>query len=544
MAPQTTFLSLPREIRDAIYEYYVATPGGYACNVDTLVDSIPSQHGNHGQMGALNIAGILQTADRRPIDLSLSYTCKLVAREMAGVALRTNTITFTTVTSEELRILAARFGQLMTGCFDSERTDLLRCSGHTIAESQNEELKLKYPQFAPLLDRMKQEGALSYLGQTGDRLGPYGEAPSFYRAFQKDALAAIASSQVGREALTQYWLERCRKKAHLIPSLLVAQCKIDHWDIPSVDDMEYLKSCQLENSTFVSRVTRLRDRTRYRFSAAAAAIHVIRSLPITVRMHLRRVILEEDRESVAEPQCHAMGLIPFCKENPLLRVERRVSLWRNAFQVDGVYYRRGLHYRYDPTHRWTPWSLDSNQISDIIRGWVVEAMALEPAGMPAGSFSLLLDGQPVPQLCAQIFQLIVQRDAAWQAAWIESLERRLLPPLSWYDRRGELRLEGEMPGWVCENFSQILGDIAKGTSIVKCNFDVGEPWDIENIIGENRGWTQTQWLGGLRKPQPARWEPVAPLPDWKSIIEENLTPNGIGDDASSSSSEEGSSEED
>ncbi|KAF0321120.1 hypothetical protein GQ607_011727 [Colletotrichum asianum] len=540
MPPQPRFLSLPREIRDIIYKFYVVAEGGYTCNPEKLVEKILNQHSDETDSASLDVSGILQRADLQPIDLNLSYTCKLVAQEMSGVALRTNAVTFSTFTSAELRILAARFHSLMVGRFDGDRRGLLKFAGHAISAEACRQLKVKFPQFSQLLDRMVRQGRAHHTW------GAYGEVPSVYRAFQKDALLAIARSETGRKRLDRYWYENHERWAPHIPPLLVVRCNIEHWAIPSMQDMQYLSSCQMEDSDFVSMVTRLRDRTNYRFSAAAAAIHVLQSLPSTIRKQLRRVVLEEDREAVADPQCHALGLIPLCQENPLLRVERRVNLWRNAFQRDG-YYRWSPESRYKAKYRHVPWAMDSNletlwamdsaQVTANVSSWVGEALALEPAGMPPGAFSLVLEGEPVPWQSTQVFQRIIQRDAAWQEAWNQSLDRGILPALSWFGRKGE-SWGHPAPDWAFDNWPQALRDIAEGTSVVKCNFDVGDPWSVEQIVDEHRGWTMNQWTEELERPEPLAWEPDAPLPGWKEIIEEDLVYVEPEDDVSSANSDD------
>ncbi|KAK2740002.1 hypothetical protein CKAH01_07171 [Colletotrichum kahawae] len=529
MPPQPGFLSLPREIRDIAYKFYVVAEGGYTCNPEKLAERILSQYRDE-TAASLDVSGILQRADLQPIDLNLSYTCKVVAQEMSGVALRTNTVTFSTFTSAELRLLAARFHSLVVGRFDGDRNGLLGFAGHTISAEACQQLKVKFPQFGQLLDRMVRQGGAHHMR------GTYGEVPSVYRAFQKDALRAIAGSETGRKRLDRYWYEKHGRWAPHIPSLLVVRCEIDHWAVPSAQDMQYLGSCQMEDLDFVSMVTRLRDRTNYRFSAAAAAIHVLQSLPLTIRRQLRRVVLEEDREAVADPQCHVLGLIPLCQENPLLRVERRVNLWRNAFQRD-AYYRRSPEMRYKAKYRYTSWAMDSTQVTANVSSWVGEALALESAGMPPGSFSLVLDGQPVRWQCTQVFQLIVQRDAAWQEAWNQSLDRGILPALSWFDRKGE-SWGHNAPDWAFDKWPQALRDIAEGTSIVRCNFDVGDPWSVEQIVDEHRRWAMNQWTEELEKPEPLAWEPDAPLPGWKEIIEEDLVYVEAEDDVSSVDSED------
>ncbi|KAI8179645.1 hypothetical protein K4K51_003419 [Colletotrichum sp. SAR 10_75] len=463
-----TLMTLPREIRDSIYEFYVAADGGYVCNPERLAEKILNQRRNEA---SLDVSGIFQRADLQPIDLNLSYTCKIAAQEMSGVALRVNTITFSTVTSAELRVLAERFNHLMIKRFDGDRDGAFRFAGFAMPESERQGLKLKYPQFAPLLDRMKQEGNThpetrlttgwdgfvqwyrTGGGRLRSRMGPYGEAPSLYRTFQKDALTAIATSEFGREQIERFWRETRSKLFRLVSAPRVAECKIEHWAVPSAEDMQFLTINQGSNSS--------------------------------------------------SPDA-----------------------------------------RYKPKYRYTPWAMDSAQVTHNVASWVIEALALEPAGMPSGSFSLLLDGQPVPWQCTQVFQLIVQRDAAWQAAWLLSLDRGILPSLSWFDRKGELR-GSRVPDLPSEKWPQALRDIAEGSSIVRCNFDVGDSWDVEKIVEDHRQWTVQQWMEGLGKREPSTWEPDAPLPNWREIIEENLVYVEPEDDVSSTDSDnETNSDED
>ncbi|CAI0651933.1 unnamed protein product [Colletotrichum noveboracense] len=531
MSLPSGFLSLPREIRDIIYAFYVIAEGGYTCNYDRLAGSILSQHERNANTPRRYVAGVLQRADLQPIDLNLSYTCRLVAREMRGVALKTNAITFSTMTSNELRIIALRFNHFMVKRFDGDRDGAFRFAGFAMPEIERQGLKLKYPQFAPLLDRMKQEGnthpetrfttgwdGLAQWYRTGggrfrSRMGPYGEAPSLYRTFQKDALTAIASSKFGREQIERFWRETCPKSAHLIPALRVVECKIQHWAVPSAEDMRYLTLDQASNSR--SRGTRLRDRTKYRFSAAAVAIHVLQSLPVSSRMHLRRVILNEDREAVADPQCHGLRLIPFCKENPLLRVERRkpgcavqaqISIYTLGYGFgSGHAQRRQLGYRgLGPRARGHAF-----RVILATSGWPASALAMH-ASLPTDC----------PARCGL-------------ASSMASFSR---PSLSWFDRKGELR-GSRVPDLPSEKWPQALRDIAEGSSIVRCNFDVGDSWDVEKIVEDHRQWTVQQWMEGLGKREPSTWEPDAPLPNWREIVEENLVYVEPEDDVSSTDSD-------
>ncbi|KAF1965109.1 hypothetical protein BU23DRAFT_490703, partial [Bimuria novae-zelandiae CBS 107.79] len=66
-----SFLRLPRELRDEVYFHYVYERDGYFHDVQS---------------------NRLRTSTGAPIDLALMRTCKQVASEMDGLALRENTI--------------------------------------------------------------------------------------------------------------------------------------------------------------------------------------------------------------------------------------------------------------------------------------------------------------------------------------------------------------------------------------------------------------------------------------------------------------------
>lgn len=536
MAPPPTLLSLPREIRDAIYEHYVTFDGGLVCDSEKLIASRLKENGISRKPADVSVADILRTRDDRPIDVNLVYTCKMIRDEMDGFALflRFNTIHFSTVTSTDIRVLAARFDCCLHE-IDLQRNCMLQHFAYALPESSHKEIKSRYPEFAPCLDILRGKG---YVMCSGETEWWCGEVPSRFRRFAKETLEVAVLSPMVTEKLPDNGpggVRSFREKAYKMPRqrLEVVSWSVEKWAIPFEDDIQGLGYPLYESGSFVRFIKRNGDRTKFRFSAAAAAIHFLQYLPATMRAKMRNIVLDEDHEAVAKPQCHALGLIPFCLENPLLRVERRVSLWNNVFLPDRRYSAsENPEHRYQPGRRHAPWALDSKQITRNLSEWIVEALALGPAGMPASSFSLLLDGQPVPQQCAQIFQLIVQRDASWQAAWIESLDRGFLPEQSWVNRRGKLwedllypeRLHSVYPGYTFECLPQALRDITNNKSIVRCNFDVGEPLDVESIIHEHRSWTIQTWREEWAKHEPATWEPAAPLPGLRAILERNLVP--------------------
>jgi hypothetical protein len=67
MYPRTHLLGLPRELRLAIYENYVAVDKGLFYKPE------------YGKLGRL------VTADNQPVDMALMLTCSLIAVEMKGM---------------------------------------------------------------------------------------------------------------------------------------------------------------------------------------------------------------------------------------------------------------------------------------------------------------------------------------------------------------------------------------------------------------------------------------------------------------------------
>ncbi|KAK4643813.1 LOW QUALITY PROTEIN: hypothetical protein QC761_404890 [Podospora bellae-mahoneyi] len=108
------------------------------------------------------------------------------------------------------------------------------------------------------------------------------------------------------------------------------------WRIPTDDELDRIGARLPIRKREASAALRdmWRDHPgRFRFSAAAAAICFLNSLPTTTRKHIRRIHLDEDRVSVSHPECPIRGRLPFYLENAGLMIERRASLWNNLFQA-------------------------------------------------------------------------------------------------------------------------------------------------------------------------------------------------------------------
>ncbi|CAI0655377.1 unnamed protein product [Colletotrichum noveboracense] len=513
------FFNLPREVRDLIYAQCVHSNGGYILDFDK---------------------NKLKRANGESIDLTFMLTCKRIAREAMGIALSTNTLKFLAVCSEKHRVTAGRFDNFLNILHQWQDAKVNDIFPDTIIIPDDiwNELSEINPKFAPYVELLKQRPNAWQVSEDGRRqlvsnpkptIGPpgsCGETPSIFRKWVHSVLQTLWKHRhrFGEEDFALFeaglgWGPGSFRKAQI--SSLV-NVNLDPWEIPSspktVDDL-----IQSLGETFEHRFSETWDSSlngdpydksqiKHHYFAAAVAIRFLTSLPLACRLSIRNIVLDENRYAVGRAESHGLGLIPYCQENPRLRVERRASMWRTVFQSMTGNREPGHTVPYknqEMEHLYAP------SISDSVAVWVLEALELERAGMPAGSFSLVFEGDSI---CPQIFRNVVQRDAAWQAAVDLCLERKSLPALSWGERRSDPRNNirsralGEYPGrdnmwYLFENFPQAIRDITSGNSIVRCNFDVGEALDPEALVRQHRYWTMDDWKEGWWSHNPESFQP-------------------------------------
>ncbi|KAJ0168357.1 hypothetical protein CTA2_6884 [Colletotrichum tanaceti] len=477
MASSFVFLRFPRELRDMVYEHYSTVAGGYVCDSQSF------------------LGGKLRGArdSSRRIDLDLIFTCRQVAAETKGLPFRANTVTFQTIASRDIGVDAAQF-DFMVRHVESKQNCLFRFSAPYVPSEAHDELKRRYPQFAPLLDYRRADRRIH---RSYPRQNSYGEAPSVYRELYKDTLQAVSLCDPATLFIMRDSWPGSKNALRTLTS------PIHDWSIPSQGDMSRLFSYLDEEHKVMAteRQSKLGGTDPdSRVSAAAVAIYFIGSLPAASRMQLRDVVLDEDHKAVALPECHGRGLVPLCQKNPQLRVQRRLNLWENFFSAGKTVHSHETFVR---------------QMTESVSRWMVEARALPSAGMPAGSFSLLLDGSgPVSQHFHHVFQSIVQRHAAWQLAWTASQDRREPDPLalSWCERRGgEECYRTEYTGYFYEDFPAAMRDVGEDDpgSIVRCNFDVGKPWDIGSSIPGHQNWGVFRWNDEWKSQDSQWWHMVS-----------------------------------
>ncbi|KAH8779771.1 hypothetical protein F5883DRAFT_407430, partial [Diaporthe sp. PMI_573] len=273
------------------------------------------------------------------------------------------------------------------------------------------------------------------------------------------------------------------------------------------------------------------NRGKYRFSAASVAIKFLSSLPSKLRLHLRHIRLLENNVCVAFPESHAQGLISFCVENPKLRVERRVSLWKTIFQQPTDLYAFSEtvndlntvpEYQEMRARGDADTGFSTVRITNNLALWIMEAAALIPAGMPEESFTLVLDGAPGDDVLSDIFMNYIQRDASWQMAWEFASERRNGKAKTGEQETDDhfLHLRGSRC-YLYKGFPQIVRDIVNNSSkVIRCTFSPGPRlWDVEVELNKYQPQSEETW-DELRQHHKAMvyWRQLAPHESFAKLV--------------------------
>ena len=251
-----------------------------------------------------------------------------------------------------------------------------------------------------------------------------------------------------------------------------------------------------------------------RWSACAVAIQFLQSNPLITRLQIRNIVLKEDRPSVAFPECHALGLVHSCLENPRLHIERRLNLWRTVLASSSEY-SLNLLVHGDPTDWELNDHLEPQEICDTFRLWMSEALALSKAGMPTKSFSLVFDGDPIPERSSGIFECL-KEGAARQIARYQCLDTTSLMEKHWKHSFARL-----------ETFPEVIKDIIENRSFIRCNFPLGDSLDakVRSVLENSRNFSSDDWLRKFWRHFPQKeFRTSPPLPDWIDLLIEEVLP--------------------
>ena len=503
------FLALPRELRDKIYHDYVYEDDGYHYNFTS---------------------GRLQASSGQKIDLALMYTCKSIAEEMHHIALESNVINFTTISSESVYTDAGRFDRYFravnnykSGMLFCLKEPKLRCF---VTPDLQAKVALRYPQFEFLFHEFHrlinsnqiQHSSMWYpFCKWKGNCSSYGEADSLFRGFQDHILQILFKDTTFYMALLDYCENGSGETGNRAFYLNIAQLlrtgygvpNFDLWSIPS--ERELAEMDQFADPRHVDH--EMWRCMKNRFSAAAAAIRFLDSIPAGTRAHIRNIVLHEDRQAVACPESHVHGLISFVSENPNLHISQRLDIWRLFVGGHCVHELITLDSDFEP---WSPED-DCSSFEVCCPGllgryagrWITEAAALFTNGMPAKAFSMILDGNTDPERTGILFD-ILKEEAAWQVAQIQWYAEKCLHPGPVYVRAG-----GFYRSLV---FPQAISDVVEGISWIRCNFDPGVVYDPRLVLERNRNleWNSqfpgTKWHHQWLLRNKYRFMPAPPAP--------------------------------
>ncbi|KAL6406788.1 hypothetical protein AUP68_09594 [Ilyonectria robusta] len=475
MSSRPSILKLPAELRNKIYQEYFTVQGGYVFNSDSQK---------------------LVAANGRPIDLALMYTCRLIAEDTKHIPFAMNTITFSTANSENWRDRAACFQNALREICNSDeaRLSIVR---RLLTPDIVSQITQKFPDFDPcMIESPGIPHPLYFLR--------YNKSPTYHRRACLYSLQLLARQNHGIDYVDELRRVITTPECTMFDSIEeLSLCRVP-WAF--VDDDHLARMCD----RCAHRVLHPMDGLQYRYSAAAVAICFLDSLPASMRPGIRNIVLHEDRRAIAFPESHARGLIPFCKENRLLRIERRVDLWRTIFQAEEM--NRLERYRGRGPERDAKFS--TYDLCGSLADWLIEAAELPQDGMPPNSFSLVLDGDPATDLCAEIFQKFVHPYAALDRGF-EKLRSQTI-----VTHRATLE-SNDLP--VRESaFGKALRHLVNKTSIVRCNFDPGQLCDFEKILKEADGWDYERWMRTYHSPLPSDFDITPMLPKWHEMLLENF----------------------
>ena len=263
------------------------------------------------------------------------YTCKTVAAEMRSLPFGINEIVFSTVFSERLRLRAGRLHKAMVKLADSKWWILGAITRPLAAPFRTPELVAeivrKFPQFEQIFLGSIIDAAP--VGLCNIFIGKQGKAGSTHRAFIDYALKVCSASTIRADVNPELpepsstgstFVEFAANRDYAEQPFLVRSRFLVSspapWNIDSEDVIAELEEVLLDTEfyDFNRRPTSADQlppervnfwkRVKWRFSAAAAAIHFLKSIPLALRLQIRNLLLLENHESVAHAECHALGL--------------------------------------------------------------------------------------------------------------------------------------------------------------------------------------------------------------------------------------------
>ncbi|KAF5556843.1 hypothetical protein FMEXI_896 [Fusarium mexicanum] len=502
--PRASFLDLPLEMRQQVYLQYFAVKGGYMYDAET---------------------DKLVQANRCPIDLSLRHVCRTIARETYDYPFTLNTITFATayrrdwrkqaamlevITTYHFRLLGAMLDRLRH-CLtpDMYKTPIQQDLRYMpVVEkmiSFTVDMEIRHPEYNAnchsndyMLD-FKTGRGMKNSGGDVTRPSEHDNNVSSNRAYTY-LLQQIANRnpEKFREAIDDVLPGWAKSQPN--PTSDFFNLGFDFWAIPSmhqvVDLVEQLQLEERWNQLDLWRYsedlkegytgTRYCYQRKQFFSAAALAIRFLKNISQIQRLLITKLILNEDRMAVGNPECHIIGLIPFTKENPKLFIKHRLNLWRNIIpKGEDITLASFPTYNESIIERWEE-NPGPHQVYDEWPGRMISLFIMHTReslieGLSPHSYTLIFDGEPELNHSTETFRYLMENKIAWITAHTDCVARGILAPPD----------SKSYPFQTCTSNTGSAA-IQDRSSIIQCNFTLDQPWNYRQIAGDNdekiKGW--------------------------------------------------------
>jgi hypothetical protein len=487
MQQQSPLFSLPRELRDSIYEFYAFEDDG--CHYE-----FPARK-------------LRLVSDRT---LNLLYTCKAAAAELPSVLLRANKIIFTPAYSDPTRCHDGGYRGLRSqaGRFECllhysrwTKLSMLGNAACCITPEIIEEVMKRYPGvdgiFQTAFNAIRRSRHTFWRNYVSPNESHDENFASFCDAVQY--ALELASTHPGFEGLIAKACGMPHIDLGRSPFVKGSHWKVLNWkptlwSMPSEAELALLENLLAEPGSYGDFSAGFPEvkavdfdcsveyrRVRWYFSATAVAIDFLGRLTPEERIRLRCLVLDENRRGVANPECHAEGLIPFCRENKSLRITMLASIWTNMAPSIWL----GKPYNEARAGYSSP-RLESYLCTTI--DWITRTAMLCPRGMPPHAFTILLEGSL--QETVQVWKLL-KHVAAIKEAALDCARQRNQKMIDPYDRFDRLY---EFAWYLPSNYPSTIRDIVQGTSVIQFDGVPGELWDREGMAEARLYWSWDDWV--------------------------------------------------
>jgi hypothetical protein len=253
-------------------------------------------------------------------------TCKQLVYELRPIVFKINTVTFTTESIDWAMGDKACYVAALLMHLHSKTAHILYGVRELITTDLASRSETEYPDALPVLQYLRTGKHMDFYTRNHHVSGIWSYCPRIFHNFIQYTLQelVVSTNKAFWEAAENEGQEYTKENITSLLLLNLLSCTVP--DKAEIYILE--KACQLGRNS--PAFEELPQRLKCYFSAAAHAVAFLTNIHPNVRACLRRVILDEAHASFDLPHDYALDLVSFFKENPKLRIERRVHIWRTV----------------------------------------------------------------------------------------------------------------------------------------------------------------------------------------------------------------------